>query len=108
MAQRVNVVLVDDVDGSDAAETVTFGIDGTEYEIDLSAANAAKLRDALAVYVGHGRRTGGRRRRGAPRNSAKSAATPAEIREWARNNGWDIPDRGRVAGEVREAFDAAH
>jgi hypothetical protein len=108
MAQRVNVVLVDDVDGSDAEETVTFGIDGTEYEIDLSAGNAAKLRDALAPYVGHGRRTGGRRRRGAPRNTATSDATPAEIREWARNNGWEVPDRGRVAGEVREAFEAAH
>ncbi len=108
MAQRVNVVLVDDIDGSDAEETVTFGIDGTDYEIDLNAANAAKLREAVALYVGHGRRTGGRRRRGAPRNSAAAAATPAEIREWARNNGWDVPDRGRVAQEVREAYESAH
>jgi hypothetical protein len=108
MAQRVNVILVDDIDGSDAEETVTFGIDGTEYEIDLSAGNAAKLREVLALYVGHGRRTGGRRRRGAPRNSVRSEATPAEIREWARNNGWDVPDRGRVASEVREAYEAAH
>lgn len=107
MAQRVNIVLVDDLDGSDADETVTFGLDGTEYEIDLSSANAGKLRDALALYVGHGRRTGGRRKRSAGR--AKSAeATPAEIREWARANGWDVPDRGRVASEVREAYDAAH
>lgn len=108
MAQRVNVVLIDDIDGADADETVTFGIDGTEYEIDLSSRNAAKLRDALALYVGHGRRTGGRRKRGSARSSVKSAATPAEIREWARNNGWDVPDRGRVASEVREAYEAAH
>ena len=108
MAQRVNVVLVDDIDGSDADETVVFGVDGTDYEIDLSTANAAKLRDALAVYVGHGRRTGGRRKRAAGRPAAKSAATPAEIREWARNNGWDVPDRGRVASEVREAYESAH
>lgn len=108
MAQRVNVVLVDDIDGSDADETVTFGIDGADYEIDLSTANATKLRDALALYVGHGRRIGGRRKRGASRGSVKSAATPAEIREWARNNGWEIPDRGRVASEVREAYEAAH
>lgn len=110
MAQRVNVVLVDDLDGSDADETVTFALDGTEYEIDLSSANAAKLRDSLAVWVGHGRRVGGRRRRGAAvsKNGSKSAASPAEIREWARNNGWDVPDRGRVASEVREAYEAAH
>jgi hypothetical protein len=109
MAQRVNVVLVDDLDGSDADETVIFALDGTEYEIDLSSANAAKLRDALAVWVGHGRRVGGRRRRGSTgRAGSKSAATPAEIREWARNNGWDVPDRGRVASEVREAYEAAH
>ena len=107
MAQRVNVVLVDDLDGSDAEETVTFGLDGTEYEIDLSAANAAKLRDDLAVWVGHGRRVGGRRKRG-PASRSRSEATPAEIREWARNNGWDVPDRGRVASEVREAYEAAH
>jgi len=108
MAQRVNVVLVDDLDGSDADETVIFGLDGTAYEIDLSSANAAKLRDALSLYVGHGRRVGGRRKRGASRSGSKSSATPAEIREWARNNGWDVPDRGRVASEVREAFEAAH
>ena len=108
MVQRVNVVLVDDLDGTDADETVVFGIDGTDYEIDLSTANAGKLRDALAVYVGHGRRTGGRRKRAAGRPAAKSAATPAEIREWARNNGWDVPDRGRVASEVREAYESAH
>ncbi|HET7735575.1 MAG TPA: Lsr2 family protein [Nocardioidaceae bacterium] len=109
MAQRVNVVLVDDLDGSDADETVTFALDGTEYEIDLNAAHAAKLRDAFAPYVGHARRVGGRRRRSANnRRNGAAEATPAEIREWARQNGWDVPDRGRVASEVREAYEAAH
>ncbi|RYU14493.1 histone-like nucleoid-structuring protein Lsr2 [Nocardioides iriomotensis] len=116
MAQRVNVVLVDDLDGSDADETVTFGLDGVDYEIDLNDKHAAALRDALALYVGHGRRTGGRRRRGqgaaqaARANGAAGAggATPAEIRAWARDNGWEVPERGRVAAEVREAYDAAH
>jgi hypothetical protein len=109
VAQRVNVVLVDDIDGSDADETVTFAVDGTEYEIDLSSANAAGLRDALAPYVGHARRTGGRRRRGGSRGgNSRSAVTAAEIRAWARDNGWDVPDRGRVAAEVREAYEAAH
>jgi hypothetical protein len=113
MAQRVNVVLVDDLDGSEAAETVSFSLDGVSYDIDLSTKNAGKLRDALAVYVGHARRgsggsTGGRRRgRG---RSSRSAGGPeaSEIRAWARKNGWDVPDRGRVASEVRKAYDAAH
>ena len=116
MAQRVNVILVDDLDGSDAAETVSFGLDGVDYEIDLNEGHVSELRDALALYVGHGRRTGGRRRRGqaAPGPAAGGAkpaadgASPAEIRAWARENGWDVPERGRVAAEVRSAYDAAH
>jgi hypothetical protein len=109
MAQRVNVVLVDDIDGSDAEETVGFALDGVDYEIDLSDEHAAEMRDALALYIGHARRTGGRRRGG--RRSAPSAgaangsgATAAEIRAWARENGWDVPERGRVSAEVREAY----
>ena len=112
MAQRVNVVLVDDLDGSEAVETVNFGLDGANYEIDLSADNATKLRDALAVYVGHGRRTGGRRKggsQGAATGRAAGATGPSasEIRAWARENGFDVPERGRVSSEVREAFLAA-
>lgn len=114
MAQRVNIVLVDDIDGKDAEETVTFGLDGATYEIDLSAANAAKLRDALAAYVGHARRVGGpsrsRSRRSSSRRSSSSGTgpTPREVREWARANGWSVPDRGRVSAEIRSAYDAAH
>jgi Lsr2 len=115
MAQRVNVVLVDDIDGSEAAETVTFGLDGVQYEIDLSAENADKFRDVLAPYVGHARRSGGRRRsaggarsNGSAAASSRSGASAADIRAWARENGWDVPDRGRVSAEVREAYDAAH
>ncbi|MGA8210219.1 MAG: Lsr2 family protein [Nocardioidaceae bacterium] len=115
MAQRVNVILVDDLDGSDAVETVGFALDGVDYEIDLSEQHAAQLRDAFSLYVGHGRRTGGRRRSG--RRSASTAAAPtasaggasaAEIRAWARENGYDVPERGRVSAEVREAYAAAH
>lgn len=109
MAQRVQVILEDDIDGGKADETVLFSLDGVSYEIDLSAKNANKLRDALALYVGSGRKVGGRRRKGGARSApAKSAGSSAEIREWARNNGWDIPERGRIAAEVREAYDAAH
>jgi len=110
MAQRVNVVLVDDLDGGEAAETVKFGLDGADYEIDLSAANATRLREALALFVGHARRTGGRRRSGATNGAAtrdSGGPSAAEIRAWARENGWDVPERGRVSAEVREAFMAA-
>ncbi|MCZ4498624.1 MAG: hypothetical protein JWQ74_1177 [Marmoricola sp.] len=104
MAQKVNIVLVDDIDGTDADETVSFALDGREYEIDLTTGNAAKLREALALYVGHARRAGaaGRKR------SRPGGPTPAEIRVWARENGFDVPDRGRVSSEVREAYLAAH
>ena len=110
MAQKVNIVLVDDIDGNDADETVSFALDGKEYEIDLNSANAQKLRDALAPFVGHARRASGGRAGGRGRRSRSdsSGASPAEIREWARQNGWDVPDRGRVAAEVREAYAAAH
>ncbi|MDZ5622663.1 Lsr2 family protein [Nocardioides sp. HM23] len=106
MAQRVNIVLVDDIDGSDATETVAFGLDGTSYEIDLNEKHAAQLRDALATYVGHGRKVGGGRR---TRSAAKASATGAsakEIRDWARSNGFKVPDRGRIPSDVREAFEA--
>jgi hypothetical protein len=108
MAQKVHIVLVDDLDGSEATETISFGLDGTSYEIDLNEKNAAKLRDALATYVGHARKASSGSRRG--RRSAASATGPSarEIRDWARSNGFDVPDRGRIPGEVREAFDSAH
>ena len=107
MAQKVNIVLVDDIDGNDADETVSFALDGKEYEIDLNSANAQKLRDALAPYVGHARRANGRSG-GRRRARTESGASAAEIREWARENGWDVPERGRVSAEVREAYAAAH
>ena len=112
MAQRVNVVLVDDIDGSDAVETVGFALDGVDYEIDLSDEHAAELRDAISLYVGHARRTGGRRRSGrkvaSSGNGDGGTASAAEIRAWARDNGWDVPERGRVSAEVREAYAAAN
>jgi hypothetical protein len=109
MAQRVNIVLVDDIDGGDADETVTFGLDGTTYEIDLSGKNAAKLRDAVAPYVGHARKVGARRAGGGRRAAASGNGPSArEIREWARGNGWNLSERGRVAAEVRQAYEAAH
>lgn len=110
MAQKVQVILIDDLDGGPADETVTFGLDGVTYEIDLSADNVAKLRDALAPWVGHGRklaRATGRARRG--RAGAASTGTSANtIREWARANGYNVNERGRIAADVREAYEAAN
>jgi hypothetical protein len=106
VAQKVNIILIDDLDGSDAVETVSFGLDGTSYEIDLNKKNAAALRDALAAYVGNARKVSGTRRR---RSSAAALGPSArEVRDWARSNGFKVPDRGRIPGEVREAFDKAH
>ena len=108
MAQKVHIVLEDDLDGSDATQTVTFALDGTSYEIDLNDKNAAALRDAVATYVGHARKVSGSRR--GRRSSASSGSGPSakEIRDWARSNGHKVPERGRIPASVREAFEAAH
>lgn len=119
MAQRVEVQLVDDLDGGEAAETVEFGVDGVGYEIDLSGRNAQALRDELAAYVGHGRRVGGRARRGratarttaaAPTATvaAPGAVDTATVRAWAHENGHQVSDRGRIAAGVLAAYHAAH
>jgi len=112
MAQRVNIVLDDDLDGGPADETVTFALDGVTYEIDLSSANAAALRDALAPYVGHGRRAGGRRASSSSRGSATRSSAGkrdlADVREWARQNGHKVSERGRISAEVQAAYDKAH
>ncbi|HEX8509394.1 MAG TPA: Lsr2 family protein [Propionibacteriaceae bacterium] len=105
MAQRVQVVLEDDYDGGTAEETVTFGLDGAEYEIDLSAQNAAELRDALAPWLAHARKTGGRRKRS---SKAASDTSTSEIRAWAAAHGHEVSTRGRVSSQVREAYEKAH
>lgn len=106
MAQKVSIVLIDDIDGGDADETVSFALDGTSYEIDLASANAARLREALAPYVGHARKVAGARRGAAKKTAGGSTR---DVRDWARSNGWpDLGDRGRVPAEVQQAYDAAH
>lgn len=109
MAQKVHVVLIDDIDQSDAEETVSFALDGKDYAIDLSAQNASALRDAMAPYIAHARSAGRRgRRAGGGGAKTTNGASAAEIRAWARDNGFDVPERGRVSAEVREAYAAAH
>lgn len=111
MVQKHVIQLEDDIDGGTATETVTFGLDGTNYVIDLSAKNADKLRDALAVYVAHGRRSS----RPAARSSAASRNGRAVrsdreqtqvIRAWARSNGHQIGDKGRIPAHILEAYEA--
>jgi len=106
MAQRVHVVLDDDIDGSEATQTVSFALDGTSYEIDLNDKNAAALRDALATYIGHGRKSSSSRRGAGRRGSKGAGVNASEVRDWARSNGYQVSDRGRVPREVVEAFEA--
>ena len=109
MAQQVNIVMVDDVDGSEASETVTFGLDGVNYEIDLNLDNAARLRSSLKEWTGAGRRVGGGRSRGRTdaARSSKNGVDSTAVREWARNNGHEVSERGRIKADVLEAYRAA-
>ena len=114
MAQKVQVILVDDIDGGEADETVSFALDGVSYEIDLSESNATELRDALAQWVGHARRVGGRstarRAAAAPKKNGAAAARPdlTEVRSWAREQGYEVSDRGRVSAQILQAYEDAH
>ena len=87
MAQKVQIILEDDLDGGEADETVSFALDGTSYEIDLNESNASAMREALATYVGHARKVTGTRSRRSSAKSTSSGPSPKEVREWARENG---------------------
>ncbi len=108
--QRRIVELVDDLDGSDAEETVLFGLDGQIFEIDLNAKNANALRQVLARYVSAGRRTGARLGQRRPRSESVpvqrngDASDAAAIREWAIDNGYQVSTRGRISAELRAAY----
>ena len=110
MAQKTILELVDDLDGGPADESVAFALDGVEFVIDLSAANAARLRDTLAEFVGHARRTGGRKSRGRVATNGNGNAKPdvQAVREWARSQGETVADRGRVPQALVMRFQEAH
>lgn len=122
MAQKTVVSLIDDLDGqSDAEETVQYALDGVIYEIDLTKDNAEALREVFAPYIAAARRTGGRARSGTGSRGrspgsggavSKAAGRSREalkaIRDWAKSSGWAVSDRGRLPGNVVEAYDAAH
>lgn len=109
MAQKVQVLLVDDTNGAEAAETVMFSLDGVSYEIDLTTANAKKLRDDVAPWVGHARRSGGRKNsRRATTSVGVRRGDLSAVREWARNNGEKVSERGRIAADILAAYDKAN
>jgi Lsr2 len=108
VAQKVQILFIDDLDGSAAEGTVRFGLDGTEYEIDLNAGHAQELRDALARYVKPARRAAGARRpAGSGRRGPASGPDTTEVREWAKAQGIEVKDRGRVPAELVIKFKAA-
>lgn len=112
MAQKVLVQLVDDLDGTSSQDvtTVLFGLDGVNYEIDLSDDNAERLRESLQEFVESARRTGGRVKRGVrPAQSSKAggAGEAGQIREWALENGYELAGRGRIPSHVVEAYKEA-
>jgi nucleoid-associated protein Lsr2 len=110
MAQKVVVELIDDLDGGKAEETVTFGLDGRSFNIDLSGRNAKALRKALAPFVGSARKLGtARQSRGSARKTTvRSGPSTQEVRDWARSQGMQIADRGRIPADVTAQFQAAH
>lgn len=111
MAQKTIVQLIDDLDGGEAAESVSFGLDGVEYTIDLSSKNAKRLRDGLDVYVDHAQRIGGRKQRVGATTTVKASTDRAQnqaIREWARTQNRSVSDRGRIPAEIVAEFHKAH
>jgi nucleoid-associated protein Lsr2 len=119
MARKVQVILSDDLDEDvPADETVSFSLDGTSYEIDLSEKNAKEMRDAFSRYVqaarkvgrgsGGGRASGGGRSRATGGGGRMDREQAGAIRDWARKNGHDVSDRGRIPASVVEAYEAAH
>jgi Lsr2 len=107
VAQRTIIQLTDDLDGAVADRTVNFGYEGVTYELDLSTRNADKFAKTLEPYIAAGRRVGGRK------SSGRSAATKANqeemraIRQWAKDSGYNVSDRGRISAEVQAAYHAA-
>jgi nucleoid-associated protein Lsr2 len=104
MATKVLTTLQDDIDGSDATQTVRFALDGVEYEIDVSDRNANRLRNSLSEFIAHGRRVGGKRGR---RPASSSDVDTKAVRKWAEANGIEINARGRIPTDVVERFKAA-
>jgi nucleoid-associated protein Lsr2 len=108
MAQQIQTLFLDDIDGGAAEGTVRFALEGTDYEIDLSGKHSDELHDALRKYVEHARKVGGTARRSSASGGRRaSTVDTAAVRAWARENGYDIKDRGRVSAELVAKYQAA-
>lgn len=108
MVQRVQVILAEDLDGGPADQIAHFGLDGRDYEIDLSEANADKLREALDPFLTAGRKAPSRpTRAGVGRSTAQRKAEIPATRRWAQDNGYMVSDRGRIPQRVQDAYHAA-
>lgn len=105
MAQKVTTIvdITDDIDGTPDAKTVKFGLDDKQYTIDLNAEHEASLREFLALFIGHATVASGK----SARKTTRSTSRSIEIREWARRNGHDVPERGRIAQSIVDAYEAA-
>lgn len=106
MAQTVQIILEDDLTGGPADETIRFGLDGSQYEIDLSTDNAAALREALTPFTEKARRDTKRQQR-AQRSAPPANSETKKIRAWAQANGHPVADRGRIHQHIRDAYYAA-
>lgn len=104
MARKTQILLIDDLDGSNATQTVTFGLDGVTYEIDLSDEHAEALRSSLAEWVERARRVAGRRSSSRSSSTSSSRGTTARIRAWAQSQGMEISARGRIPSSIMEAY----
>ena len=115
MAQKVIREFVDDIDGSEAERTFTFAVDGSHYEIDLSSQNIKEFHEAIAGFVESARKVkasglgrGVRKTRSSTSGSGRSREQIQAVREWARQQGHRINDRGRIPASIQQAFDQAH
>ena len=108
MAQKIQTLFIDDIDGGAADGTVRFALDGTDYEIDLNGKHSDELRDALRKYIDHARKVGGTARRSGARGGRRATAVDTvAVRAWARQNGYAIKDRGRVPADLVAKYQAA-
>ena len=105
MARKTRIVLIDDINGELGDETIKFGLDGIDYEIDLSAENAAKLREVIDPWIQAGRRVGGRRVAGTDTQKVSDAS---KIRAWAREQNMQVSEKGRISAKVRSAYYRTH
>ena len=105
MARKTRIVLIDDINGELGDETIKFGLDGIDYEIDLCTENATKLRDLLDPWIQAGRRVGGRRVAG---TDTRQVSDASKIRAWAREQNMQVSEKGRISAKVRSAYYRTH